>query len=92
MADTYTDALLDPFRGRAVKVFLFVQIVLVAAGYLIAQLGRANTTLGAHPDVHKALGAVFAALAIAYTGTFLVIYIISVVMSLRHQSTVRTDF
>jgi hypothetical protein len=40
MADTYTDALLDPFRGRAVKVFLFIQVVLVAAGYLIARAGR----------------------------------------------------
>lgn len=92
MAETYTEAVLDPFRGRAVKVFLLIQVILVVAGYLVAQLGQTNTTLGAHPDVHRALGAVFAALAIAFTATFLVIYIISVVMSIRHQTTVRTDF
>jgi hypothetical protein len=92
MADTYADAFLDPLRARSTKVFVVVEVLLVAAGFLIAQRGTEQTSLGAHPDVHFAMGGVFGAMAIAFAGGFVLIYVLLVALSVRSQSRVRTEF
>jgi high-affinity Fe2+/Pb2+ permease len=92
MADTYTDAVLDPLRARGTKVFLIVEVILFVAGFGFSQVGTQTTSLGAHPDTHLAMGAVFGGLGIAFGAAGILIYVLAVALSIRNQTQIRTDF
>jgi uncharacterized membrane protein len=75
-ADSYGEALLIYLRrARWLHGLVVLEIMLVAGGFGIAQLGSENTTLGAHPDVHLAMGGLMGALAVAFgaVGIFVVL-------------------
>lgn len=85
-ADSYAEATLTYLRrARWLHGLVVVEIMLLAGGFGIAQLGSPNTTMGAHPDVHLALGGLMGALAIAFGAVGVAVVLVTVALRINEE-------
>ena len=85
-AESYSEAVLIYLRrARWLHALVVLEVALVIGGFGMAQLGHRNTTLGAHPDVHHAMGGLMGALAIAFGGVGIVVVLVTVFLRVNEQ-------
>ena len=92
MAQSYADIFLGPLRSTSFKVFAVIEVILFAGGFGMAQIGTENTTLGAHPDVHLAMGGIMAGIGMVFAAAFLVIYVANAIWEVRGQVEQNVEF
>lgn len=85
-AQSYSEATLIYLRrARWLHALVVLEIALVVGGFGMAQLGSPNTTMGAHPDVHLAMGGLMGALAIAFGAVGVVVALVTVFLRVNEE-------
>lgn len=69
------------------RVWVGLLVVLVVAGYILAQLGNEHYAGAEHPDIMAAMGGILGAMAIFYLALLIPFIIISAYIRIRTEQT-----